>query len=159
MVKIKPAANEALSEASGDRRSVMPAQVLTFPSARGKAAPCLVHIPRYSSPQREEDSRTSADLSLHPFPKRAPSLQGASRLCSECVHASPCRRPLSLHPPRPRPQWVGQTFHTSTSSQRAARQSWGQAPGETRPPPALYVDSCQQGLPPKNDVTIAANVH
>lgn len=81
MVKTKPPANEALSEAWGHRRSVMPAQVLPFPSARGKAAPCLVNIPRYSPPQSEEDSITSADLSLHSFPKRAPP----SRVAAGCV--------------------------------------------------------------------------
>lgn len=73
MVKIKSTPKEELSVASGERSSIKPAQVLAFPATRGKAASCLMNVPRKSSPQQEEDSRTNADLSLSPFPAEPPS--------------------------------------------------------------------------------------
>lgn len=50
VAKTKSTSNhEVLSEASGERPSIKPAQGLTFRAARGKAAPCLVTIPRLSA--------------------------------------------------------------------------------------------------------------
>lgn len=93
VAKIKSTAKEALSEASGERLSIKPAQALAFRATRGKAVPCLVTILRHSSPQWDEDLRTNADPSLNPFSaETAPILKGPSRPCSEMC----ARRPLQV---------------------------------------------------------------
>ena len=90
VAKLKSTVKEALSEASGEKLSIKPAQALAFRATRGKAVPCLVTIPRHSSPQWEKDSRTNADPSLNPFPaETAPILKGPSRLCSEMCACRP----------------------------------------------------------------------
>lgn len=99
VAKIKPAANQALSEASG----IKPARGLGFPATRGKAALCPVNIPRQSSPQWEEDSRTNADPKPQPAPSRAlpPASRSPADCALKCVYVSPCRWPLSLQLPGP----------------------------------------------------------
>lgn len=100
VAKTKSTSNhEALSEASGERPSIKPAQGLTFRAARGKAAPCLVTIPRQSSLQWKEDSRKHADPSLNPFPTESPLPQGFLCVCMAPPAGGHCHCA-----PRPLPQ-------------------------------------------------------